>query len=183
MVLASCIAGIVEAFLLVLLSEVSTDALSGKQENEYTTYNEANGNHSSAKKARKLHQSSRAVPVNMKRKANVHSKSEIHQTGQQDIKSRSEKGVNGDLTEMIRQLQATLKPPFVNMVHCPVCGKEIRSEPVLRKHMMEHTGNYPFRCDVCQKGFPESRMLSRHMKTHLKDETEHAQFFGKTEPL
>ena len=73
---------------------------------------------------------------------------------------------DNDLSEVTRNLVATMKSPYVEMVRCPKCGKEMRSRYVVEKHMRVHTGNYFIRCEICQQGFDARRQLQRHMKKH-----------------
>ncbi len=55
---------------------------------------------------------------------------------------------------------------FFSQVHCPECGKEIRTDKNLYAHMKKHTGEYGFRCDICQEGFLQRSALDKHMKKH-----------------
>ena len=34
--------------------------------------------------------------------------------------------------------------------------------------MFSHTGEYPYKCDVCDQGFSDAWMVKRHMKSHEK---------------
>ncbi len=71
-----------------------------------------------------------------------------------------------DLSAIRRHLIETLKSPYVKMVHCPECGKEMRNQVTVNQHMKEHTGNYNIRCEICQQGFHQRRELLKHMKKH-----------------
>ena len=39
----------------------------------------------------------------------------------------------------------------------------------LQNHIKAHTGDKPYKCDVCGKGFSENGSLQNHNKTHTGD--------------
>ncbi|WP_404831023.1 C2H2-type zinc finger protein [Endozoicomonas euniceicola] len=55
-------------------------------------------------------------------------------------------------------------------IKCKECGKECRSRAILINHLRTHTGEKPFRCNVCEKRFAEQSGLTRHMRTHTTGE-------------
>ncbi len=111
------------------------------------------------------------LPTSSKRKRTQNVKKKVQSTPkvQQAPKCTQEnvqKGNMNNLTEVARQLAETLKSPYVEMIRCPVCAKELRSSHNVGMHMKMHTGNYNIRCEICQQGFRQRSKLLTHMKKH-----------------
>ncbi|KAF7286011.1 hypothetical protein GWI33_008314 [Rhynchophorus ferrugineus] len=51
---------------------------------------------------------------------------------------------------------------------CDVCGKELLKKN-MKNHMMSHTGEKPFNCEHCGKGFITRKCLNLHTRTHTKE--------------
>ncbi|XP_021345707.1 uncharacterized protein LOC110445418 [Mizuhopecten yessoensis] len=49
---------------------------------------------------------------------------------------------------------------------CNVCGKRFSASFCLRRHIMLHTGEKPHRCPYCHKGFIEKQHLQSHIRIH-----------------
>ncbi|XP_055696323.1 zinc finger protein 43-like [Lutzomyia longipalpis] len=63
------------------------------------------------------------------------------------------------------------KPKPVSPYQCEICGASAIRLHTLKRHMMFHTDNYPFECDLCKKKFRTSQKMKEHRETHLpKDE-------------
>ena len=51
---------------------------------------------------------------------------------------------------------------------CEVCPKQFNHKTDLRRHMCLHTGEKPFTCDTCGKGFIREDRMVKHADTHKK---------------
>ena len=69
-----------------------------------------------------------------------------------------------------QQSEATFRNPNPQLLknQCPICGKISAFPANLRKHMRVHTGDKPFICSVCGRGFSQKGSLKGHMVTHMK---------------
>ena len=53
---------------------------------------------------------------------------------------------------------------------CNFCGKVCVSQSQLKKHVLIHTGDRPFKCNSCEKSFTQKSHVTFHQKTvHSKD--------------
>ncbi len=89
-----------------------------------------------------------------------------HTKVQQTRSIHFHKGNMHDPGEIYKQLAVALKQPYINAVHCPLCGKELKYQPALSAHMREHSGTQRIRCSTCDTGFRCTRDLRTHMKKH-----------------
>ncbi|GFX83615.1 hypothetical protein TNCV_325641 [Trichonephila clavipes] len=48
---------------------------------------------------------------------------------------------------------------------CEVCGLAFRTSTKLLYHSYRHSGDWPFKCHFCQKGFSMNYRLERHLAT------------------
>ena len=111
-----------------------------------------------------IYNEQRSTPCNIKETNNKNKKmkksKEERKKSVKKLKDKPKPGMNN----MINQLRDSLKQPFVKMVHCPVCGKQIHNNPGVTRHMRDHTGDYSIRCNICQQGFHQRERLNYHMK-------------------
>ena len=53
---------------------------------------------------------------------------------------------------------------------CTYCPKSFKKPSDLVRHIRIHTGEKPYNCDVCARGFTVKSTLDSHLKTHQHGE-------------
>uniref|UniRef100_A0A2A4JLI1 C2H2-type domain-containing protein n=1 Tax=Heliothis virescens TaxID=7102 RepID=A0A2A4JLI1_HELVI len=64
---------------------------------------------------------------------------------------------------------------------CPVCHKRVSSASYMRVHARTHTGERPYKCYQCGRGFITSSKMHRHVLTHQTDKGEDTKVEPETE--
>ena len=52
---------------------------------------------------------------------------------------------------------------------CRTCGKSFSHPGLLKHHKVSHTGDMPYKCDICKDAFAWAWGLKKHMKTHSEE--------------
>ena len=48
---------------------------------------------------------------------------------------------------------------------CPYCSKKFSTQSNLKVHeAAAHTGNYPHKCNLCQRGFNRKKLFEKHLE-------------------
>ncbi|KAL1416866.1 hypothetical protein MTO96_027461 [Rhipicephalus appendiculatus] len=57
---------------------------------------------------------------------------------------------------------------FKKKYTCNLCNYTTDYPTNIQRHMLTHTGERPFRCDICGKGFTTKQNLESHRLQHVK---------------
>jgi len=95
--------------------------------------------------------------LSLKRHLSVHS-------GEKNFKCEC-----GKSYRQIDSLKAHRKRHLEPTIPCPYCVKHFYTKNELKSHVGIHTGEKPFKCDICPAAFVASSSLAAHRRQHKKD--------------
>ena len=71
--------------------------------------------------------------------------------------------------EEMAELREVGSGPDVGLFRCEVCNNEYTYRSSLKIHMRNHTGEMPYKCNICKKHFRCRRYCRKHVITHGKE--------------
>ena len=58
----------------------------------------------------------------------------------------------------------------VKKATCKICGQEFANPHGLKRHMFTHTGDYPHKCNYCDRAFRSSYRVREHKRKYHQHE-------------
>ena len=49
---------------------------------------------------------------------------------------------------------------------CPQCGRSFTAKASLKRHMVLHSGNFKWYCEICKKGYSQKENYEQHIRAH-----------------
>ncbi|XP_061576236.1 histone-lysine N-methyltransferase PRDM9-like [Cololabis saira] len=81
-----------------------------------------------------------------------------------DAAEAAEQPAEADKIQNLTESSSTVRPR--KRYICHTCGREFPRNPALKRHLVIHLGERPFKCFICGRGFTQDGNLKTHMKTH-----------------
>uniref|UniRef100_A0A6P7GVJ2 Protein krueppel-like n=1 Tax=Diabrotica virgifera virgifera TaxID=50390 RepID=A0A6P7GVJ2_DIAVI len=53
---------------------------------------------------------------------------------------------------------------------CEICSMKLSEKRSLKMHMRRHTGEKPYKCEICFKQFAAAGALKRHLRVHTREQ-------------
>uniref|UniRef100_G3TU33 BCL11 transcription factor B n=1 Tax=Loxodonta africana TaxID=9785 RepID=G3TU33_LOXAF len=78
-------------------------------------------------------------------------------------------GRGNPMHRLLNPFQPSPKSPFLSTKSksCEFCGKTFKFQSNLIVHRRSHTGEKPYKCQLCDHACSQASKLKRHMKTHM----------------
>ena len=70
---------------------------------------------------------------------------------------------------LLDPMASKLDQSYDTQNRCAVCNKQFKSPSKLYLHLLIHTGEKPFKCDICEIGFRQNAHLREHNRKHHPD--------------
>ncbi|CAL1279631.1 unnamed protein product [Larinioides sclopetarius] len=55
----------------------------------------------------------------------------------------------------------------IKKYNCQFCDYSSLNSGHVRRHILTHTGERPFKCNICGRGFTQKNNLKKHMLVHF----------------
>ena len=59
---------------------------------------------------------------------------------------------------------------YRTLLKCPYCEKSWNNQYKLQRHLLTHTGDRPYECDICQRKFTQKSHMEGHKVLHFEQD-------------